>query len=679
MSDLKDQVLRSVPLEEVVLRYCEKERTSGEGFYVHCPFHRDDTPSMHVTPGKGFHCHGCGEEGDVIEWVRLAENVSFQEALHLLADWYNLDTRANGGAQAQGPSRAELREALRLAVRWYRPALHETRPGKIARRYLRERRGLSASTIERFGLGFAPDRFDGIVEVAREHGIGEEALVESGLAKRNDSGGLYDRFRGRIMFPIRDERGALVGLAGRRAPEEARREDRPDGPKYINSPETPLYSKKEVLYGMAEARPAARDTGRIIVVEGYTDVLALHDVGVEAVVAACGSRLTRSQAQAVARHVPEAVLVFDGDDAGQTAAVEAFRTTAPVEATPQVVVLPEGSDPADVADTLEEKTDLFIEENKQGLVDFLAGREEPDGPADAPEKRVRVEREIASIIAEMETRAMRREYIRDAARRIDAPPEDLYESVQQHRGERVQPTEMKRYQNMDLHRSSAETTDDLNAHWRDLLTPEPDGQEIAREVAETVQAQIPTQKREVEQLVLGLSLINGRAGWELADEELAPADLEHRRIREAFRGGWTQLRRRDRNTPMRFQDLRHETKTLLRRALRPRDEVARDLGLDASALTTDPAAALRGAIAGWRLHDIDQEADAASEPDALSFNSIQKEIRRKEQLNEERKRLQNLIDGTEEASSTGTDLPAGDGSVSGSASPAEPRNKAAGS
>jgi DNA primase len=305
-----------------------------------CPFHKEKTPSFTVNEDKGFyHCFGCGKHGSVFDFVMETEGLSFPEAVERLAQDAGLALPARDPeSQARDQSRGALLPALEAACAFFQRSLRMPE-GRSALDYLRGR-GLSDDTVARFRLGFAPDRRDALKAALLRDGFAEERLVEAGLLIRPDEGNTYDRFRGRVMFPIQDRRGQVIAFGGRILG---------DGePKYLNSPETPLFHKGFTLYALSRAANAAREAGTLVVVEGYMDVIALHQAGIANAVAPLGTALTEDQIRLLWRVAPEPILCFDGDAAGQRAAARALDRALPLLRpgySLRFAFLPSGEDP----------------------------------------------------------------------------------------------------------------------------------------------------------------------------------------------------------------------------------------------------------------------------------------------------------------------------------------------
>jgi DNA primase len=320
-------------------------RPAGPTFKALCPFHDDSRPSFDVDPRRQrYRCWACGKYGDVISFVQEHERLDFREALELLARRAGISLEKLGGDRhAEG--RAAMLEVMRWAAEQFQRCLLDSPEAETARLYLGERH-LNQETIERFGVGYAQPSGHWLVRRASAAGLSAAVLEQVGLIARRSSGdGWYDRFRDRVMFPIRDVRGHTVGFGGRvlpSSPLSAR------GPKYYNSSETPLFHKSEQLYGLDEARHAAAKAGYLAVVEGYTDVLMAHQRGVPQVVATMGTALNARHVRQLRRYAPRVVLVFDADAGGETGVDRALEIFVGQDVELRVATLPEGLDPCDL-------------------------------------------------------------------------------------------------------------------------------------------------------------------------------------------------------------------------------------------------------------------------------------------------------------------------------------------
>ncbi len=343
---LRERVREANDIVDVVGSYLSL-RPAGPTFKALCPFHDDKHPSLDVDPRRQrFRCWACGKHGDVFDFVQEREHVTFPEALELLARRASISLE-NFRKSPQGPSKAGMLDVMKWAAERYQHCLLDSPQAEPARDYLGERK-LSLETIRKFGLGFAPDAWEWLVGEAVNARISAELLEQVGLiAKRNEQKGYYDRFRDRVMFPIRDVPGRIVGFGGRILPSSLVSADRPP-PKYYNSAETALFSKSENLYGIEAAKVVAAKTGYLAIVEGYTDVLMAHQHGIGQVVATMGTALNERHIHQLKRVAPRVVLVFDADAGGDAGVDRALRLFVTQDVELSIATLPAGLDPCDL-------------------------------------------------------------------------------------------------------------------------------------------------------------------------------------------------------------------------------------------------------------------------------------------------------------------------------------------
>jgi DNA primase len=357
-ADSRDRVRDSVDMLALVSQHTELRRAGPTEYVGRCPFHDERTPSFGVNPvEKVYHCFGCQASGDVFRFVMETEGLDFTGALQSLADRFGveLQTEAEDPEAAERRQRRErLQSLLGRAAEFYARYLWEAREAGPAREYLLGR-GLSEDTLRSFGVGYAPSAWDRMLTASRRAGFSEEELLTTGLAQRSKTnpGRIYDRFRERIMFPSADARGNVLGFGAR-----AMRENQQ--PKYLNTAEGIVYQKRRVLFGIDRARAAAARAGRMILVEGYTDVLALHQAGLENAVGIMGTSLTEEQIGELQKYAKVLELCLDADRAGQDAMLRAAQLSDRRSLQLRVVPLPEGTDPAEMieragADALRER------------------------------------------------------------------------------------------------------------------------------------------------------------------------------------------------------------------------------------------------------------------------------------------------------------------------------------
>ena len=339
---LVEEVRTRADIVEVIGEHVQLKR-SGKDYKANCPFHSERTPSFYVVPGKGFYnCFGCGEKGDVFTFLMKKVGLNFQEAVRQLAMRVGVEIPADTQNVTEDPHR-KLYEAIAFAADYFQTALWNDERGERARQYLVSR-GITKETAERYGVGYAPDAWRDLREAAHKHGIDDEILIAAGLIKESErSEDPYDRFRDRIIFPIAETTGRTVAFGGRilRAVEGA--------PKYLNSPETAIYQKGRLLYGLNWSRSAIRREGMALVVEGYMDYVSLASVGIDNLVAGMGTAMTAEQAALLSRYSRKAVLLYDSDMAGMKATFRSGDALLRAGVEPLVATLPSGEDPDSLA------------------------------------------------------------------------------------------------------------------------------------------------------------------------------------------------------------------------------------------------------------------------------------------------------------------------------------------
>jgi len=423
-----EEVRAAADVVDVAGDYVQLKR-SGSRYKGLCPFHSEDTPSFSIDPDKNlYYCFGCGNGGDVFKFVQEIEGVGFLEGVRMLADRYGIPLPEEEADPEAANEREAILHALRFAARFFYRQLTQTDRGAPALDYL-ENRGYSASTIKQFGLGYAPDQWDALLRTADEEQIDTEILEKAGLViERNDGSGYYDRYRGRIIFPIFSHIGKVLAFAGRILDAEK------DQPKYINSPETEVYHKKEVLYGLHQAKRSIRQTDEVLLVEGYTDVISLSQAGVENVVASSGTALTEGQVKTLHRYAKRVVLLYDADEAGGRATMRGMDRVLEQGMGSYAVELPEGDDPDDFVQAQGGSAfEDYIEEHRQDLPAFAYRRARRAGELETPEDRVDVQRNIIASVARIPDPNLRREYVTRTSEVVGVPDADLFRMLEEER------------------------------------------------------------------------------------------------------------------------------------------------------------------------------------------------------------------------------------------------------
>lgn len=407
LEELRIRVSLSQVVGRKVMWDMRKSNQAKGDWWSPCPFHQEKTASFHVDDRKGFYyCFGCHAKGDAIAFLKDADNMGFMEAVETLAQEAGMTMPARDPrAQQKADERTELAEIMEAAVRHYRMQL-STGAAQDARAYL-DKRGLDAATLERFDIGFAPDHRQGLFQHLTGRGVAADKIVDAGLCARPDDGGApYDRFRGRIIFPIRDARGRCIALGGRAMDPNARA-------KYLNSPETLLFDKGRSLYNHGPARTAVGKDQRLVVAEGYMDVIALHTAGFEGAVAPLGTAITENQLAMLWAVAPEPVVALDGDKAGLRAAYRLIDLALPLMGAGKSLrfaLMPEGQDPDDL---IRAKGPAAMEEvlaKAIPMVDLLWRRETEGQVFDSPERRAALDHVLRDKIKAIPDQSLRHHY-----------------------------------------------------------------------------------------------------------------------------------------------------------------------------------------------------------------------------------------------------------------------------
>lgn len=416
-----DEIRDRLPISEVIGQRVSwdkrKTNVSRGDYWACCPFHGEKTPSFHCENRKGrYHCFGCGVSGDHFRFLVELDGLSFPEAVERLADQAGLPMPVMTKQEREAEDRrTNLFDVMEMATRFFEEKL-QSGDGAKARAYLRER-GLSPATQKTFRIGYAPDSRNALKEFLASKGVGRDQIEGCGLVRHGpDIPVSYDWFRDRVMFPIPNSRGRIIAFGGR-----ALRSDVPA--KYMNSPETELFHKSNVLYNFAQARRPVQDKGQVIAAEGYMDVIALHQAGFENAVAPLGTALTENQMELLWRLHSEPILCFDGDEAGLRAAWRAIDMILPglkPGRTARFALLPEGKDPDDLIREEGPQAMREILDDATTLASLLWMRETGGGTFDTPERRAELESRMRQVVAQIRDESVRRHYAQDASDRLAA-------------------------------------------------------------------------------------------------------------------------------------------------------------------------------------------------------------------------------------------------------------------
>ncbi len=408
------EVAERLSIVEVVSEYLPLRR-AGSNFVGLCPFHGEKTPSFNVNPAREiFHCFGCGAGGNAFSFVMKVEGISFPEAVKLLARKAGIEIEERQLTPAEKKSQDEHTQFLRineLTASYYRSLLLTGQEGDGARQYLAGRM-VAADISDAYRLGFAPDRRDGLVRHLKNNGVDLECALKLGVIRKSDSG-WYDLFRNRLIFPIRDHRSQVIGFAGRVLDASL--------PKYINSPESPLYHKSSVLFGMDMALPSIRTSNAVIIVEGYFDHLALYRAGFRNVVATCGTALTPAHAGLIKRHGERVYTLFDGDSAGKKATIRSMELFLEQRIPAYVITMPPGDDPDSFLAQNAPEAFTALQDTARPIFEFFVRSLLVETPPDSVDNKVRVMDEIVPRFRKIADSVERDLYEREICRLLGIP------------------------------------------------------------------------------------------------------------------------------------------------------------------------------------------------------------------------------------------------------------------
>lgn len=429
-----EEIKSKLDIVDVIQEYFPLKQ-AGVNFKARCPFHEEKTPSFMVNREKQFfHCFGCNLGGDVFTFMQKIENIEFPEALKILAN------KAGVKLPEYNPKMANLKtrilEMQEVAVEWFAGQLLNSEAGKRALYYLRENRKLSDKVIREWKLGYALDSWEALGQYLKTKNFTNEEILQSGLVVAKDTGGYYDRFRNRVMFPIEDYHGSVVGFTGRALKKE-------ESAKYINTPQTAVYNKSEVIFGLYKAKQAIKDKGEVVIVEGNMDVLASHQAGVKNVVAISGTALTSDQIKSLKRLSNNFIFAFDADEAGIRAAQRSIVLAWQEEVSPKIIAIDSkiGKDPDDIIRKDVKLWQQLINEAKAAMDYFFEMKFIGYKGDDVQSKKV-VARELLNLIIKLASPIEQDYYIKKLAERLEVREEALREAVgkarrQSRRGKRA--------------------------------------------------------------------------------------------------------------------------------------------------------------------------------------------------------------------------------------------------
>jgi DNA primase len=405
---------------DVVSEYVKLEKR-GKNYFGLCPFHKEKTPSFSVEEGKQiFYCFGCGKGGNVFQFISLAEKLDFIEAVRLLADRAKITLPESDDPREE--ERLKLKKLVLsinlVAARYFNNALNSKQGEAATAAYLR-RRDLSEYTVRKFGIGYSFDKWDGLYKHLSSQGVSVEEMLKSGLVLKNESGNIYDRFRGRLMFPIFSIRGEVIGFGGRVLDDSL--------PKYMNSPETAAYNKRKHLYALNFAKNS--ESPGLIIVEGYMDVISLHQRGITNVVASLGTALTESQGRTLKKYAEEVIISYDADMAGQAATMRGLELLSDIGCKVRVLTVPDGKDPDDYIKKNGPDKFRRLVDNALPLVEYKIRVLKNEHDLDKTEGKIAFLNKAAGVMAKVDNVVEREMYIRKLSREYEISEEAMLSEV----------------------------------------------------------------------------------------------------------------------------------------------------------------------------------------------------------------------------------------------------------
>lgn len=432
-----DELVARTDIVDLVSEYVRLNK-KGRNYWGLCPFHSEKTPSFSVSADKQIYkCFGCGKGGGAINFVMEVDSLPFIDAVKVLAKRANMEVPETGTSPGMRERRQKLLEINKAAARVFHRWLYQPE-GTEALAYL-QKRGLSKATLTRFGLGFAPNRWDGLITALSEQGYDKRDLLEAGLAVSNKDGRIYDRFRNRVMFPIIDIRGEVIGFGGRVMDDST--------PKYLNSPDTPVYNKSRNVFALNISKKSK--AGRVILTEGYMDTISLHQAGFDSAVASLGTSLTAEHAQLLSRYFQHAVIAYDGDGAGVSAAQRAIPLLEKAGLSVKVLRMRGAKDPDEFIKKFGREAFAKLLDESENHIDYRLEQIRRKYTLEDDAQRVEFLREATGLIASLYNAVEREVYGRHAAEMAGVSPEAVAQEVKKELGRRIR-KEQKQQQRRDL-------------------------------------------------------------------------------------------------------------------------------------------------------------------------------------------------------------------------------------
>jgi len=402
-AEIIDRVRLGTDIVELAREYIPALKKSGRNWKANCPFHNEKTPSFMINAEKGiFHCFGCGAGGDAFKLVMMMDGVNWPEAVKKLGGRLGIVIKETREEAATKSEKQKIYDLLEQAADFYHRCLKDSKEGEKALHYL-EKRGVNSKSVENFLIGFSPK--NSLINSAEKKGFSKDQLVSAGLITKTDRGNYFEYMSERLVFPIADSQGRVVAFGGRALKDEE--------PKYLNTPETSVYSKSNQLYGLFQAIPALRKSGEIMILEGYMDVVVAHQFGVENCVATMGTSLTSQHSQLIRRYCESVILMFDSDNAGTDAAKRAIEMLLDSDVSINVAGLPEGIDPDEyLLKEGREKFLKFIETEKKSFIEFLTGEALKKFPGFSVEAKVKAVGEVLPYIEKVKNSVLKSELLK---------------------------------------------------------------------------------------------------------------------------------------------------------------------------------------------------------------------------------------------------------------------------
>ena len=432
-----DELVARTDIVDLVSEYVRLNK-KGNSYWGCCPFHSEKTPSFHVVPDRQIYkCFGCGKGGGAINFMMEVDNLPFMDAVKVLAKRVNMEVPETGTSPGMRERRQKLLEINKQAARVFHRWLYQPE-GAQGLAYL-QKRGLSKSTLTNFGLGFAPDRWDALITALGEQGYDKRDLLEAGLAVSNKDGRIYDRFRNRVMFPIIDVRGEVIGFGGRVMDDST--------PKYLNSPDTPVYNKSRNVFALNISKRSK--AGRVILTEGYMDTISLHQAGFDSAVASLGTSLTAEHAQLLSRYFKDAVIAYDGDGAGVSAAQRAIPLLEKAGLSVKVLRMRGAKDPDEFIKKFGREAFAKLLDESENHIDYRLEQIRRKYTLEDDTQKVEFLREATGLIASLHSAVEREIYGGHAAQMAGVSPEAMAQEVKKELGRRIR-KEQKQQLRRDL-------------------------------------------------------------------------------------------------------------------------------------------------------------------------------------------------------------------------------------